>query len=93
MKKLLSAVKLLLTLKCEQSTHIVSQSLDRKLSAVERWAVRLHHISCYSCRRFAKQIRLLKDALKMYPGKTGEELRLPAEAVQRIEEAIRNEAR
>ena len=59
MKKLLSAAKLMLTLKCEQSTRIVSESLDRKLSPVERWAVRLHYVSCWSCRRFGKQLRMM----------------------------------
>lgn len=93
MKRLLSALKLLLTLKCEQSTRIISQSLDQELSSVERWAVRLHYLSCYSCRRFGVQIHQLKTALRMCPEKTSEDLRLPPEAVQRIEDAIRKEAR
>ena len=91
MTKLLSAVKMLLTLKCEQSTRIVSASLDRDLSAVERWAIRLHCISCWSCRRFGKQIRQLKEALGSHPQKTGNDQRLSSDAIHRIEEAIRNE--
>lgn len=90
-KKLLSAVKLILTLKCEQSTRIVSESLDRKLSPTERWAVRLHYIGCWSCRRFGKQLRMMRDALQMHPARTSGDERLSPEAMSRIEDAIRKE--
>jgi len=87
MKKFFSAAKLMLTLKCEESTHIVSDSLDRELSWVERWAVRLHYISCWSCRRFGKQIRLLRESLLNRPDQTGEPTLSP-NALQRIRDAI-----
>ena len=48
MKRFLAALKLLLTLKCEQSSHLVSQSMDRDLSLAEKWAVRLHQLGCWS---------------------------------------------
>lgn len=90
MKKFLAAAKLILTLKCEQSTHLVSNSLDRELSAAERWAVRLHYIGCWSCRRFGKQMRQLRNALQFHPKKTGEEERLSTEAMDRIRNAIQD---
>lgn len=91
MKGFLNAAKLILTLKCEQSSQIVSASMDRKLTAVERWAVRLHAIGCWSCRRFGQQIRQLRRAMKLHPDRTTSEIRLSPEAMKRIEEAIRNE--
>lgn len=91
MKQFFSAAKLILTLRCEQSTHIVSESLDRDLSAVERWAVRLHYISCWSCRRFGKQIRHLREALRLHPDRTAENATLSPDAMQRIRDAIREE--
>lgn len=87
MRSVVSAIRLLLTLRCEQSTRIVSESLDRELSAVERWSVRLHYISCWSCRRFGKQIRQMRDVMTQHPGKL-RELELSAEAMKRIEQAI-----
>lgn len=93
MKKLLAATKLILTLKCEQSTRIVSESLDRELSGVERWAVRLHYISCWSCRRFGKQLHMIRDALKTrVAGDDAEGTKLSPEALKRIESAIQSES-
>ena len=88
MTRFLAAIRLLLTLRCEQSTMIVSESLDRELSFVERWAVRLHCISCWSCRRFGKQIRQLREALRGYPDKTSDQHGLSPDAIARIKQAI-----
>ena len=90
MKRFLTAARLILTLKCEDSTHIVSDSLDRDLSAVERWAVRLHYISCWSCRRFGQQIRGVREALRSTTQQSGD-ARLSSDALRRIEEAIQRE--
>lgn len=87
-----SAIKLILTLKCEHSTHIVSESLDRDLSFAERWAVRLHYIGCWSCRRFGKQIRQLREMIRQHPDRPQETAGLSADAMRRIEEAIRKES-
>lgn len=59
-----AAVKLILTLKCEQSTRLVSQSLDGQLGWSERWAVRLHALCCRPCRRYKRQILFLRQALR-----------------------------
>lgn len=93
MNKLLAATKLILTLKCEQSTRIVSESLDRELSGVERWAVRLHYISCWSCRRFGKQLRMVRDALRTkVASEDADATKLSPEALKRIESAIQSES-
>ena len=92
MNNLLSAAKLMLSLKCDQSTRIVSESLDRELMFVEKWAVRLHYISCWSCRRFGKQIRAIREAVRQHPERATEHQRLSPEAIRRIEEAIQRES-
>lgn len=91
MKNWISAAKLILTLKCEQSTRLVSDSLDRELSTVERWAIRLHYIGCWSCRRFGKQIRLMRKAFHQHGDKLVQDAKLSTEAVQRIRDAIDRE--
>jgi predicted anti-sigma-YlaC factor YlaD len=58
-----SLMKLLLTLTCEQSTRLVSESLDSDLPRGERLAVRLHAVSCRSCRRYRKQLAFLSQAV------------------------------
>ncbi len=58
----LRAIRLLLTLRCQESEALISRSLDESLPGVERWAVRLHFISCRTCRHFKKQLLLIHDA-------------------------------
>ena len=53
------AIKMLLTLHCEESSRLMSDSFERDLSGVERWAVRLHFVSCRHCRRIRKQLEYL----------------------------------
>lgn len=64
LRNLLGATRLVLTLRCEHSTRLVSESLERELSFSERWAVRLHAIGCHSCRRVGRQLRRLHEAAK-----------------------------
>ncbi len=88
MRNLVAAIHLILTLKCEQSTRLVSESLDRDLSLLERSAVRLHYIGCWSCRRFGKQVKLLRKATRL--GRSASDAdRLSPKTIARIREAIR----
>ena len=61
---LIKAVKLILTLRCEDSIRFMSAARDEKISRVELWAFRLHLIGCVPCRRFRKQIRFIHKAAK-----------------------------
>lgn len=82
----LATIKRILTLKCEESTRLVSESLDRDLSPGERWAVRLHALCCWSCRRFRKQIEVIRQAMERY-GADGEPS--PAPGGARLSDAAR----
>ncbi len=62
--KIFNAIKLILTLHCHESSRLVSESLDRDLSLVERWAVRLHRLGCRSCARLARQLKLIRAAAR-----------------------------
>ena len=89
---ILRALKLLLTLRCDESSRLVSESLDRKLTFVEWCAVRLHRIGCVSCRRLLRQLELIRSAARTAGesgGIGGHEL--PDAARQRIVQAIREQ--
>ena len=58
----LRALHLLLTLRCIDSTRLTSDGFERDLTNVERWAVRLHQISCRPCRRFRRQLAFLHQS-------------------------------
>jgi hypothetical protein len=39
---------------------------DRPLTPVERWKLKLHLSACDACRRFERQLVLLRDAMRRY---------------------------
>jgi len=91
------AIKLLLTLKCEESTRLVSRALDESLPSVERWAVRLHAVSCRSCRHFRQQVELIQREVAEHCGGhasllTSKQTTLSTDAKARIESAIADDA-
>lgn len=51
-------------LSCKETTLLVSQGLDRKLSWSERLSVRLHLFVCEACARFKHQIEFLRAAVR-----------------------------
>jgi hypothetical protein len=57
-----------LNVPCREASQLVSESLDRKLTRAERWALRLHLLYCIACRRYRRQIFLLKSALRRPAG-------------------------
>jgi hypothetical protein len=91
---ILRAIKLIFTLHCEESSRLVSESLDRQLSFSERLAVRLHRIGCWSCRRLAQQLKFIREAARSAgkPELFGSQT-LSDEARLRIVEAIREHGR
>lgn len=53
-------IKLKIT--CREATQITLQAEDRKVPLSERLSVRLHHHVCSNCRRFARQVELIRKA-------------------------------
>ncbi len=88
---LFQAIKLILTLKCEQSARLVSDSLDRELGLAERWAVRGHHLGCRSCRRLRQQLLALNEAARVWSdGNVGAEPLDWSSAKERIAAALKD---
>jgi predicted anti-sigma-YlaC factor YlaD len=81
-------------LPCEAMTALVSQSLDRELQPLERWAVRTHLLYCVACRRFRSQALVLRRALGRLPEHLDELVPgpgLPPEVRDRLRRALGNE--
>jgi hypothetical protein len=95
--RVLAGIWRILTLTCDEATRLMSRRLDEPLPWPQRAAVRLHALICPACRRFLRQIRFLRAAvrrlgseatalrgpLRAAPG------RLSAAARLRIEDSIR----
>lgn len=65
MKKLIRIIRLL-NLPCDEIVRLVSQSFDADLPWDERAAIRSHLLYCTACRRFRRQMVMLRDLLRRY---------------------------
>jgi len=78
-------------LTCKDASHLISERQEHPLSLRERWALRLHLWLCVSCRRFARQIDLLRQAIRTYAARLEDEEygpELSSEARERIRKAL-----
>jgi hypothetical protein len=62
---------------CKETSVLVTQSMDRRLSWGERLGMRIHLTVCENCSRFVKQMRLIRELLgkedqEMQPGLSDE---------------------
>lgn len=74
-------------LTCKDASHLVSHGQDRALSFRERWGLRFHLWMCGNCRRFERQIALMRRLLRQPDLRTETEIaeiELSAEARERI---------
>jgi len=53
-------IKLKIT--CREATQITLQAEDRTMPLAERLSVRLHRRICSNCRRFFRQVQLMRQA-------------------------------
>jgi heterodisulfide reductase subunit B len=51
-----------LKITCREATQIVLQAEDRAMPLAERLSLRLHHRICSNCRRFFRQVQLMRQA-------------------------------
>jgi hypothetical protein len=78
-------------LTCKDASHLVSHGQDRPLSFRERWGLRIHLWMCGNCRRFERQVALMRRLLRQPDLRTETEIaviELSAEARERIGRAL-----
>ena len=85
-----------LNLPCRGMCRLASDSLDHDLGRLGRFALRSHLLCCASCRRFERQIRFLRFAMRRFPGQVedGELIPgtyMPDEVRERISRALTRE--
>jgi predicted anti-sigma-YlaC factor YlaD len=78
-----------LNLPCSEVARLASESLDRDLPLPSRIALRSHLIYCSACRRYLRQARRMREAMRSLAGGDPEEgTGLPAEVRERIKRAL-----
>ena len=94
MKRLADALKTgfrALVPNCREASRLQSEALDHPLSLPKRFGLRLHLLVCKWCRRYGKQIRFLRQALRQHTDETNEATShtLSPEARERLKRSLR----
>jgi hypothetical protein len=84
-----------LTPPCRDITRLLSESMDRTLPWSVRANMRLHLLICEGCRRYAAQLRAVRNSLRGQSGNEGmhtasPNLRLSEEASTRLKRALKS---
>ncbi|MBC7350764.1 MAG: hypothetical protein H5U08_00245 [Thermogutta sp.] len=84
-------------LRCREISQLVSEAMDRKLPLRQRWAVWMHLMMCGLCAGFARDLRLLRRALRSHPERLISnadqlDVTLSEQARERIKAALRDAA-
>ena len=82
-------------LTCKTVSQKVSEGMDRPLTAADRLRVRLHLLICPACRRFERQLGIVRGAIRtlfsgaLPDGMDPVDQQLPDDARRRIRDAMR----
>jgi len=78
-------------LSCKNTSRLISQAQERRLSLRERINLRVHVGMCNNCRRFEQQIVTMRKIMhrewKQYTPPTNKQL--PSEAQERIRQTLK----
>ncbi len=88
-----SAIIKLLTLRCRESSELLSAAEDGELSRMDRWALRAHLFICGPRRKYQRQIRNLRRIIdnamqRLESGEDVRDRRLSDEARSRLQSLI-----
>ena len=77
---------------CREASRLQSRELDCPLSLSQRCGLRVHLVLCKWCRRYGKQLRFLRRALREHPGQVNAAPpeTLSPEARERIRRSLGN---
>jgi hypothetical protein len=84
----LTKIYLILTLDCEESAKLTSDSFDRDLDWSEYWAAKLHRLICSKSRKLNRQLVELNSALCVEQNDIEKIQPMPSDAKDRIRTAL-----
>jgi predicted anti-sigma-YlaC factor YlaD len=73
---------------CDVISKKISESMDHKLSALERIQIRIHILGCKFCERYRRQLLSIREMLLKLNEETSEEI-LPDEIKLKMKSAIK----
>lgn len=77
-------------LDCQHASHLISQSMEQRLSLRQRISLRLHLMICDACTQFSRQLELMRQTIGSLKQKVekDESIRLSDEARNRIRQSV-----
>lgn len=87
-------LKQILTMRCEETTRLASDALDRRLTWSEWLGMKGHMLVCAGCKQFQKQVRLIgkwsEKLLSDDPTLDASDTKLSELRREKMREALRN---
>lgn len=62
-REILKNILRILTLTCDQAAQLMSHAQDEPLNKTERWALSFHLLICRLCRKYNRQLKLLRGIM------------------------------
>jgi hypothetical protein len=75
---------------CRDASRLQAEAFDRPLTPWQRFGLRMHLLLCGWCRRYERQLRFLRRAVRRSDGPAGDRVpaSLTAEAREKMKHAI-----
>jgi len=74
-REILKNIIRILTLTCDQAAELMSHSQEKPLNRLEQWALSFHLLICRLCRKYNRQLKLMRSIFtKMADSKTYEDV-------------------
>jgi hypothetical protein len=64
-REVLKNILRILTLRCDQAAQLMSQMQEKPLNRPEQWALSFHLLICRLCRKYNRQLKLLRSIFTM----------------------------
>jgi predicted anti-sigma-YlaC factor YlaD len=83
-REILKNILRILTLTCDQAAQLMSQAQDIHLNRLERWALSVHLLICKFCRKYNRQLKLLRAVLtRMADSRTYDDVVMLTKKIQK----------
>jgi len=63
-RKTLKNIVLILTMRCDQASRLISHCQEAPLGGAEKCALSFHLMICRMCRKYKSQLKLMRDVLQ-----------------------------
>ncbi len=80
---------------CEEVTRLKSESMDSKLSLRQKFSIKFHVIFCQWCRKYGKQLDMIRQAAQKFKDKTDDferepRLKISSDTKERLKNLIKD---